>query len=487
MLNLRTFAPLSLLALLACDRGTPTPTPTPAPVVASVRVDPQSSAKMAAAMAAPALSVAKVQGPRVSVVTALKGKKGQSMRLSLEREGDELRGYLLQDSVGQGELMKGKMLDGQRFKLTESGRQKTPGTLEGELSGTTVSKLSWHEGKGKAVALTTAPLSPFGKEASKATDEGYSGSIGDKLRVRAQIKREGKQLSGYYRYARSRDDLKLAGSVDPDTGKFEMSEIGPKGSPTGKLKGTFLDARHLVGSWESPDGTRSMPLLMAGSQPLPKVQELPGGGKVIPRESEKQLAPHCTRTNLFAEFDGLSDKKAQDALNKQLNRGSVPGKNEKEMCDGATAELPYTFDEQYSVVSTKHKGYVGMLTSGYEYTGGAHGMPYSRCSVADLSSGKLIELHTLLAPESRDKLTALVNKKLREEHKVTDLTEVGFFDSAVKLGEQPDLCLHDDGAELVFSVYEVAPYVMGTPTVSLSFAELKPLMKKDPAVDAMMR
>jgi hypothetical protein len=70
---------------------------------------------------------------------------------------------------------------------------------------------------------------------------------------------------------------------------------------------------------------------------------------------------------------------------------------------------------------------------------------------------------------------------------VTDLTEAGFFDREIKVSKEPNLCLQDDHITLVFSAYEVGPYAMGAPEVRLSFAELKPLMKKDPLVDALLR
>jgi hypothetical protein len=487
---MRLLVPAALLVLWSgCERPSePAPSaatsvqvparPTPTPTSSTPAARPGAASAAASAAPRPA-------GPKVSVVAAFQGKKDLSLRLALERDGDEVRGFLVSDSANTGTHLAGKMLDERRFRLTEVGKRKHSSALEGELDGAAVSKVLWNEGKGKIVALSKAPLVPFGK-GQESQESGYAGAIGQKLQVRAQLKREGKALSGYYRYARSRDDLKLQGSVEPGTGKFELRETGPKGTFTGKMRGTFLNASHLVGVWESADGARSMPLWLSFAQPLPKILELPGGGKVIPREQEARLAPHCTRSRTSPELDGLASKKAQDALNKEFSRPLVfPA--DKELCEGATADLPYSFDEGYAVTSSKRKGLLGVELSSYEFTGGAHPNGATSCLVLDTEQGRRIDLHTLLAEGALDKLSALATRKLKEEHKVTDLTEAGFFDQEIKVSKEPNLCLQDDHLTLVFSAYEVGPYAMGAPEVTLSFAELKPLMKKDPLVDALLR
>jgi hypothetical protein len=507
-MNTRLHFLAPLLLLLACDRTPPAGAGAGGQAVAGTAVRSGASgasnassasgasgasgspgsgsgaAPKTAASAAPQ-ATARPIGPKVSLVTALKGGKNRTMRLSLERDGEDVWGYLVDDREGQGMLLKGKMLDDRRFVLTEGGRSKSPSSLKGELDGSTPAKLTWTEARARPLALTTTALVPFGK--GQEGDAGFSGSIGDRLRIRAQIKREGTQLTGYYRYARSKDDLKLIGSVDPATGKFSMTEMGTKGAPSGRLRGVFLDANHMTGSWESIDASRSLPLWLASSKPLPRVLALPGGGKVVPHEVELQPGPHCTRSSLFPEFDGLKNRKAQDSLNKLLGRSQSPSKSDRESCDGATAEFSFSFDDSYAVTSSKRPGYLGLQTSGYEYTGGAHGMPYSSCSVVDLSEGKLIQLHTLLAPGALARLSEIASRKLREENKVSDLNEAGFFEKEIKVSDKPDLCLGDDEITLDFSVYEIAPYAMGAPSISLTFAELKPLMRADPLVTELLK
>lgn len=486
MISPRPVPLIPALALLAaCGRASPEPAPS-AVQAASASAGPSASASAAApgASASAVASAPRPRGPRVSTATALRGKADLALRLAVERDGDEIRGFLVADTTDSGTHLSGTMLDEKRFRMTEVGKRKHPSSLEGELVGVTLSKVSWDEGKGKPMALKVAPLEPFRKD-EPGGEIGYAGAIGERLRIRVQLRREGKALSGYYRYARSREDLKLAGTVDPESGRFDMAETDAKGAVSGRMRGRFLRAGQIVGLWISSDGARTLPLWMSATRPLPKITELPGGGKILPRERESTVAPHCTSSILFPELDGLSNRKAQDALNKELNRAS--SSFGKESCEGATAERSHWFEESFHVTSSRRKTLLGIAFSGSEYTGGAHPMSYQSCSVLDLEQGQRFDLSSLLEEGAHEKLSALASAKLRKEHRAQDLTEAGFFDSDVKVGKSPDLCLHDDHITLVFSLYEVAPYAMGMPQVDLSFDEVRPLLKKGPRTDALLR
>ncbi|RYE92193.1 MAG: DUF3298/DUF4163 domain-containing protein [Myxococcales bacterium] len=384
-------------------------------------------------------------------------------------------------------MMKGRMVDERRFKVSGEGRNAP--ALEGEWSGAAaVEKLVWSEGR-KTTPLVTSALAPSGKHEG-AVDTGLRGAIG-KSAVRAQLKREGQRLTGYYRYARSRDDLTLAGTVEAQSGRFDLVEtLG--GKTTGRMRGVFLDDTHLAGDWESPDGARTQPMWLTFARPLPQVLTLAGGVKIIPRHEERTIRPSCTEEKNYPEFDGLADRKAQAALNQQLVpeqpvAGDGTRTTDAQRCEGAEADRPYWFNADYTVTSTKHAGLVGLSLGGDEYTGGAHGIGVSTCSVVELATGKLVSLHTLLTPGAREALSRLATEKLRKEHGVTDLTEANFFESEIKAGDRPDLCLYDDHVTLHFGSYEVAPYVMGHPEVSLTFAEVRPLVQKTPLTEAALR
>lgn len=474
----------SLLALAGCGDRSPPPAPAAGSVVVSAGRPPASAPAPIASASAPAKPAS--DGPRFSTVTGLSGGKSLHFRLFLERNGDDVTGYLLCDSAEQATRIHGKMLDERRFRLEERGKKgKAKAVLEGELDGQTLRQASWSDGKKKGTPLRPDKLVPFDARDTSA-DVGYAGGIGDKLRIRAQLKRDGKQVTGFYRYARSREDLKLTGSVDPVTGKFDLQESNARGTATGRLQGTFLKSGFLVGTWASADGSRTLPLVLESSKPLAQITELPGGVKVIPREEEKQVKASCSASSGYPEFEGMKDRKLQDALNKTLRKEGTAS-IEPDVCQEAEPGMPYTEETSYTLTSTKKKGFVGVSFGSYAYTGGAHGMSGSVCRVIDLDRGEMIELHTLLAPDALPKLSKLANEALRREHKTEALTEAGFFDDEIKVSDKPNLCLFDDHLELSFSLYEIAPYAMGTPTVELKFSDAAPLFKKNALTDAVLK
>ncbi|HEU4410856.1 MAG TPA: DUF3298 and DUF4163 domain-containing protein [Polyangiaceae bacterium] len=475
-------AALALLTLAACKRDAPPPSERAAPSAA-----PSGGAGGAAASAPSApwavtvASAPKPAGPRETIVSALRGgPRDEAWWLHLERQGDALRGHLVKAAGSSVTELRGAMRDERLFAVSEVGRKGPASAVEGEIEGGKIVKAALRGGKGKPVALR--PGAPDALDVAKAYERGFQGTIGE-LRVRAQIGREGKRVTGFYRYRKSRDDLKLDGSVDPSSGKFELQEAAPDGTIVGHLQGTFLGPDHLAGVWESPDGARKLPLWLAAAAPLERVRGLPGGAKMIPREARHEPAPFCEEGVSYPEFDGLPDRRAQAALNRSLAPKGAPKASE---CEGATKDAPYEWSQGYEVLSDKRPGFVSIAFGSYSYLGGAHGTWGSDCEVIDLKRGRRLRLRELLAPGARAGLTALANAKLRAEHG-PDLTEAGFFNPEIEVSEAPNLCLLDGAVELRFAIYEIAPYVMGETTVELSFDELKRLTVGEPIVDSLLR
>jgi hypothetical protein len=207
---------------------------------------------------------------------------------------------------------------------------------------------------------------------------------------------------------------------------------------------------------------------------------------VVPREAYRSLGPHCHYLAIFPEFEGLAAPEAQGALNRALTPPAPPGPDSFD-CEGAAASQPFQIEYGYRVVSAKRPGALSVELRKYDFAGGAHGTYAQTCEVLDLRRGERRALREWLAPGAGPKLSALATAKLRAEHGVADLTAAGFFKSEVTAGDAPDVCLLDDAVALRFAPYEVAPYAMGAPEVTLSFAELRPLLKGDPRVDELLR
>jgi hypothetical protein len=467
-----------LFSLTACGSKSTDP---PAGVTATASA---AVASGSAAAPRPAASVGprRDRGPRRELT--FQGKLGSSTAVRLYLvQAEEITGLLAREgSEGAPSTLRGT-LEGAALHLDElDGKGQVASTFDGQLTGDTATG-TWAPKRGSKRPFTLGKNTPFDPR-SPDFDRGYAGSIDGKNRVRAQLKRTGDKIEGYYRYSRSKDDLRLAGLIDATTGRFDLRETDSKGTVTGQLKGLALSPQVLAGEWLSSDGKRSLPLVLSASKPLPRVQSF-GDIKVVPKESESQLAPFCSVSSTYPALD-KEDSKNKLALNSRL-KGLGLIREQKSFCEGATAGLPYTAESQYDVHATKSKKYLGFSFSSYSYSGGAHGMYDSICHVADLDKGTLTQLGTLLTPEGRPRLTALAVRKLLAENKVTKLTDAGFFEDEIKLADTPNLCVTDQGFVLSFGLYEISPYSMGTPEVSLTAAELAPLLQKNELTDAITR
>ena len=74
------------------------------------------------------------------------------------------------------------------------------------------------------------------------------------------------------------------------------------------------------------------------------------------------------------------------------------------------------------------------------------------------------------------KLAALVNAALKKAHSVERLTEAGFSADALVISDDTALCVEGTSLVVQYQQYEVAPYVMGTPSVDIPKSEAAPLV-----------
>jgi hypothetical protein len=368
------------------------------------------------------------------------------------------------------------MKDAARFTLTEVvPKGKKPGVFDGQLDGLRVTG-TWKAPAAKAaLPVTAGPLDAFGAGAdATAFEETYVGTLGRNQRIRMKLRRAGTKLSGAYRYARSHDDLLLAGDVDGN--KLALTESTRKGLVTGRFEGVFLRRGLVYGRWTTPEGAKALPFTLSHGDAYPEAVALPGGGKIVPQELYKDQNKLCTLSSMWPEVDGAATP-GKAALNAALKATAGDAKMD---CEGATAELPYESSTAYHVVATRPGRFVVTFSS-YQYTGGAHGMHGSSCHAADVEKGTLSTLSVkLLQPDARKRLGPLVNESLRKEHGVTNLSEAGFYEDAVPVGDDTSLCVEGTNLVVRFGVYEVGPYVLGAPEVKIAAKDAAALVLGTP-------
>lgn len=119
--------------------------------------------------------------------------------------------------------------------------------------------------------------------------------------------------------------------------------------------------------------------------------------------------------------------------------------------------------------------YLGFEMSGYEYYGGAHGLPYIYGYVFDMETGNRLTLRDLVnVSEAELKQAVTEHFEALMEQNGTD----NYWDDAASQVystislDSDNFSLKEDGIEFQFTPYEVAPYVMGHQIVRVPFDEL---------------
>jgi hypothetical protein len=111
------------------------------------------------------------------------------------------------------------------------------------------------------------------------------------------------------------------------------------------------------------------------------------------------------------------------------------------------------------------------------YYGAAH--PNSGIQVLnfDLKTGALISLNDLFSPGSRKDLKKIVEKAFIKAWGGED------WDFTPRSGDfnlSENFSLERDGLHLYYNQYEIGPYAMGAPEVTIAWKEISKLLKENP-------
>lgn len=113
-----------------------------------------------------------------------------------------------------------------------------------------------------------------------------------------------------------------------------------------------------------------------------------------------------------------------------------------------------------------------------EYTGGAHGIYMTSFLNIDLRTLSAITLEDLFADGSEEALTELLWQQLMRDNGVTTRQEAESlgYGSTGELEPTENFHIGKNGITFYYNVYEVAPYVMGPVSVTLSYKVLDSLL-----------
>ncbi len=189
--------------------------------------------------------------------------------------------------------------------------------------------------------------------------------------------------------------------------------------------------------------------------------------------------------------DGVSDD-ALETFNTRLEQDII--KIENDFIPEAEDAMEAAEEDSLMIglnISYRTPSSTGRLQSvildGYQSLGGAHGLPFNRTYVFDIEDGNFISWKDLFEPNTNplEQFATYSRKELSTREFVGDDKEWLEEGSAPIADNYQNIFVSDEGLTIIFSAYQVAPYVAGPQEVTIPWSELKGLKAKYAPPDTM--
>ncbi|TCB51756.1 DUF3298 domain-containing protein [Acinetobacter sp. ANC 4779] len=206
------------------------------------------------------------------------------------------------------------------------------------------------------------------------------------------------------------------------------------------------------------------------------------------------ISPKLLKENQQATTENLKDSKAQDQAAKQAALLAVETPKQKlEQQVAPYLENFLSLDKELKALSANHQislmikpkilnadlPLATVVLNSSSYLGGAHGSSSQRYYNFDLEQKKQVELNDILAPNQK----AALEKKAHEvfktwvvESKLANSVEE--YEQAWKFTLSDNFYLSSQGLILQYGEYEIGPYVVGLPRLTIPYDQLQTVLKK---------
>jgi hypothetical protein len=195
-------------------------------------------------------------------------------------------------------------------------------------------------------------------------------------------------------------------------------------------------------------------------------------------KGDKEMAATVIRQSIFEaafgdSYDTLNVEEAASryaadlaAEFKELSAAMWRGWQKAGIADPAAAQWSDSIEGYFAGQNGPYRSYIVNLT---DYTGGAHSNSTTRAFVFDLNDGNLVTLDDLFVPDFNDILTDILNQHVAESVSEEDLEAM--FESPIS--PTGNYILTSDSITFIYNPYEIGPYSIGTPSITVPIKELK--------------
>lgn len=154
---------------------------------------------------------------------------------------------------------------------------------------------------------------------------------------------------------------------------------------------------------------------------------------------------------------------------------------EEELKDFSPMTWNHTYNEYFEPL-INNSNYLVMKQSGYQYTGGAHGISYQNHLTYDKRKKKWLGLFDILDLDQREKITQVLDKVIRKEYNIPKGIDLNQGENSIFLNDKiylsSDFTLSKKGITFHYGLYDMTPYVHGYFDILVPFEDLKPYLQK---------
>lgn len=155
---------------------------------------------------------------------------------------------------------------------------------------------------------------------------------------------------------------------------------------------------------------------------------------------------------------------------------------QKEGDDSHSFMMNYSFHEGFSPVLNS-KNYLVMRYSGYQYTGGAHGMSYQLYLTYNKKMQKWIEIDDVLNEKYAIQINMVLDKAVRKEHNIQGGIPLQDSENGIFISDEitysKNFTLSKNGITFHYGLYEMTPYAYGFFSLFVPYEDLKMYLNKD--------
>lgn len=120
------------------------------------------------------------------------------------------------------------------------------------------------------------------------------------------------------------------------------------------------------------------------------------------------------------------------------------------------------------------------VITGYQFTGGAHGMSWVKGLNYSLETGQKLTLDDFFTPEQKAKLPAALTRLLCWQLGMADtdaarLSEMGYYPENIKPTD--NFCVTSTGITFLYTPYEIGVYAVGMPRIEMPYSSIDELLR----------